>query len=491
MNKIAKKIWWVAALFAFVVAAALYMHGIVTWSLWFDEAFSAALIKESPWELIKLTAADVHPPLYYLLLKVWTLLFGMSEMALRSFSAVCMIGAFGVGFGLVRRYFGVWASYAVLPFVVLAPFLLRYGQEARMYGLATLICFNATYAMLRARESERKIWWILYGVLVAAGMYVHYYTALIWIAHWVWHWYMVRQTPGARFFDRRWIGAYVLAVLLYLPWLPVFLVQANAVQGGFWIGPVSQDSLTSIATNFLFYLQESQVKNWLSVILVALVGGWLVLFYKTYNELRGAKKQYFVLLLLMGFLPAALLFVLSLPPFQPVFVERYFVPSMLGIALLMGVAVALGPKTRRCLMFRISLAVITVAVLIFGVHNVYRADGQHSQSHAKELAAHLQSNLGVNDALVVTSPYTYFEFAYYDTGKTYFADPEHVVGVIGSANLYVGSPYLVHDLASFGATKDDIWLVGPQDIILEAPASWVHLETIQMGGQKAIRYQTN
>lgn len=471
--------------------AWLYFHDIGSWSLWFDEAYSAALISAPPQEVVALTAADVHPPLYYLLLKVWAALFGTSEAALRSFSAVCMIGALGVGFGFVRRFFGARASYAVLPFLVLAPFLLRYGQEARMYALATLICISATYVLLRAEQSKQNKWWILYGILVAAGMYTHYYTALIWIAHWAWHWYMARQTPGARFFDRSWLKAYGLAAILYLPWIPVFLVQARAVQDGFWIPAVTHNSLTNIASNMFLYMQESQVKTWLSLGLIVVVGCSAALLYKTYQLLHGVKKQYFALLLFYSFVPVVLLFVLSLPPMQPVLIERYFVPATLGMYLLIGISVALGPQTRRWVVMKALLVVVALAMLVFGVTNVYRADGQHSQSQAKQLVAQLNERLGSNDVIVITTPYTYFEFAYYDIGgKTYFVDPEHVVGVIGSVNTLIDSPYMVKDLSTFGTSKDNVWLAGSRDIKPDVPKGWTELETIELGGQKAIRYQT-
>ena len=38
-------------------------------AIWVDEAFSLELIKHPFVELVKLDAADVHPPLYYLIYK--------------------------------------------------------------------------------------------------------------------------------------------------------------------------------------------------------------------------------------------------------------------------------------------------------------------------------------------------------------------------------------------------------------------------------------
>ena len=55
-------------------------------SIWFDEAFSAYLIRYDFAKIWHLTSVDVHPPLYYFALKIWSLIFGTSDFGLRSLS---------------------------------------------------------------------------------------------------------------------------------------------------------------------------------------------------------------------------------------------------------------------------------------------------------------------------------------------------------------------------------------------------------------------
>lgn len=42
--------------------------------IWYDELFTVGLIEHSYGELIGLTAQDVHPPLYYMITKVLSLI---------------------------------------------------------------------------------------------------------------------------------------------------------------------------------------------------------------------------------------------------------------------------------------------------------------------------------------------------------------------------------------------------------------------------------
>ena len=75
----AEKYWWVIMIITGAVVFALTMLLARGQSVWFDEGYSILLAKHSVSELLALTAVDAHPPLYYLLLKMWGELFGFSE----------------------------------------------------------------------------------------------------------------------------------------------------------------------------------------------------------------------------------------------------------------------------------------------------------------------------------------------------------------------------------------------------------------------------
>jgi len=66
----------------------LRFRGLAAAEFWYDEAFSALLVRKNWGEMWALIAQDVHPPLYYIGLKLWAGVFGYADFALRSFSAV-------------------------------------------------------------------------------------------------------------------------------------------------------------------------------------------------------------------------------------------------------------------------------------------------------------------------------------------------------------------------------------------------------------------
>jgi len=101
-------------------------------SLWLDEAISANVVKNNSYREIvtNFSVNDFHPPLYYLVLKGWTSLFGYSEVSLRMPSVI---------FSLITIYVVyLMAGPAAAGLTGFNPLLIYYSQEARMYSMVTL-----------------------------------------------------------------------------------------------------------------------------------------------------------------------------------------------------------------------------------------------------------------------------------------------------------------------------------------------------------------
>ncbi len=243
------------------VFGVLSLGNMARWSIWFDEAYGVYLIRHSFAEVATFTAADVHPPLYYWLLKVWQMLFGSSELALRSLSMVMVAVAIVFMYLLVRKSFGKRVGAWTMLLLALSPMLIRYSEEARMYGMAMAIVAAATWVLVRATEKPSRHKLILYVILVSLGMWTHYYTAIMWLAHWVWRYMTVRTTTAKKtaraFWTKEWVWTHMLAVALFLPWLPHMVKQmANVQGGGFWIHPITATTPFNFLTNSILYREN-------------------------------------------------------------------------------------------------------------------------------------------------------------------------------------------------------------------------------------------
>lgn len=392
-------------------------------SIWFDEAFTVGLINRSVHGLIQGTAHDVHPPLFYLVLKLWAAAFGHSIVTLRVFSVFCGVAAVFFGLRLVKRLFGARAAVWAIPFAVLAPFLLRYDIEARMYAMASLIGIGATYvlimAMERTRAKQRSFWlWAAYALLVAAGVYTLYYTALIWIAHAIWCFILFhRDHKKLRKVVREpWLLAFVASGILYLPWLPTFLHQAHSVQHGFWIGAPSANTVVSTFSLAFSWQANWQLSSWESLLFMLAAVTSVYFVVQAWRAVKQSQRVYLLLFGLYAIAPIVVLFAASLPPLQPVFDVRYVSQTIISGYLLVGVAAAVVCKVRPTLTHFVGAAVIVFALfegmLTLQTVGNYNFDTV-SQPSAKQVMNYIYSQNPAQGTVLAQTSEIYLELHYY------------------------------------------------------------------------------
>ena len=214
--------WLLLAVFA---VAALVRLGLTGWhSLWADEVFSLAIATghslehpaatadpalgdfvepegpvhaeefkrylahedppASPARVVRaVLLSDTSPPLYYLLLYGWTLVFGTSDVALRLFSTAWSLACLPLLAGVARRTGG---SRAVLPSCVLfalSPLAVYFSAEGRMYSLLWFCVLATAWVSLVWRQRGGSIAlgaaWV---VASAAGFLTHYFFLFPWTA---------------------------------------------------------------------------------------------------------------------------------------------------------------------------------------------------------------------------------------------------------------------------------------------------------------------
>ena len=331
-------------------------------SVWFDEAYSILVAKQSLSQIIYLAGVDTHPPLYYLVLHVWAGIFGWSEFALRSLSVLAYGASIVVAGALVRKMFSSRAAILAGLFLLFAPLLMRYGFEIRMYSLASLIGISATYVLVCAQQAKgnaQRWLYVLYGVLVAAGMYTLYYLALLWLAHVVWLIATERHSLR-RLWRRAWVWAYGLSLILFLPWLPSFLKQTSNGALASIGQPMNAEQLLGVVTfNFLYKpLWQVNVLETLPLVFLVLAGGWFVV--RAYQTDR--YRNHLLLLICYIAVPIAVLMVVSL--FRPMYVERYLSHIAVGFMLLIACSVWIvssHTKARRVHFMAMTLGVILCA----------------------------------------------------------------------------------------------------------------------------------
>lgn len=120
--------------------------------LWSDEAMSWIVASAAPSEFLDtLVEKESKPPLYYAALHVWIRIFGDSEAALRTMSALCW-PPLGILLAVLGRSLCGRAAPVPLFLCALSPVLVHYGVEARPYAM--LVCAQMLFLWLALRADE-------------------------------------------------------------------------------------------------------------------------------------------------------------------------------------------------------------------------------------------------------------------------------------------------------------------------------------------------
>jgi mannosyltransferase len=207
-------------------------------NLWLDESVSWQFATGSAGALINGTAADIHPPLYYMLLKLWVAVFGDSLVGLRSLSVVFGTAAVYVTARLVDRTVPRAVACAALFWFAVAPHAVLFSQEARMYAAVTAVVLGACLAYRRWVESAfaSRSALTAYTACVVVCLYLHYFTTLALAAislHALLLATGVLKAPGTpprRLPLKIWMAVHAIAGVLYLPWVAVATSQISKGQ---------------------------------------------------------------------------------------------------------------------------------------------------------------------------------------------------------------------------------------------------------------------
>lgn len=213
---------------AFVILTGLLIRLIsLNQSLWLDEATSVVAARDYSFSeiLTKFSPGDFHPPLYYLILKIWMSLVGSSEMAARMISVVFGSATIWVVYKIAKSLqFTNHQSLITSLLLATAPLHIYYSQEARMYILATLFATIVVYFVAEIITSKKRvvrnfIWLIICS---AALLYTDYLPIFLLISLFI---YLIIYEKKYLRSIFRWVGA---TTVLFLPWLPTFITQLES-----------------------------------------------------------------------------------------------------------------------------------------------------------------------------------------------------------------------------------------------------------------------
>ncbi len=354
--------------------------------IWYDELFSMEFAGSSISELVGLTARDVHPPLYYIILRFFLLVFdGVAEQEIiaKIASIVPFVILLIYAVTTIRKHFGMLTAGIFSFAIVCMPGLPEYTTEIRMYSYAMWFVTAALlhgFNLIRNYSDSKKGWDVANGLALwlysTAAAYTHYYAAVAvgtimgLILLWMIGVYVIRmreKSSGKALVNFKALATVIICInftiISYIPWLSKLVSQVSAVKANYWIQPVGIRTFGScIKYMFSGYFSNSAVTTVIAIIMFA-----LSLFMGVYSLIklnRGNEEQSLAFLIL----PVVVCFGIVVSMLmRPVFVSRYMVPSFgcfwLGVSIFIGKE--LNFKKSRFLLQAVACA-MTLFIVIVG-----------------------------------------------------------------------------------------------------------------------------
>jgi hypothetical protein len=351
-----------------LVVIGLVVRLVLMRSIWVDEAISIHQAHMSLGGMLdNLRATDRHPPLHYLILWLTVRLFGDGELAVRAPSILASAALIPMLFALGRDLFDRRTGLVAAGFATIAPLIVWYGQEARMYALFMLLAAIALWAQAKVLKDGRRRYWALYAGATIAMLYTNYFAlipiAIQQIVFAVAAWKRAHAGQPVR---RLLIGCWLtwLALLIAAAPLAPFAVEqfGHSQAEGMGFGgapsagaplslPGSSASLYAVLSNFVWAIWGYHPNS----IMLRIAALWplLMLLSLALMGQRRTSATRVVLALALG--PVVALLFVGLVK-RDLFEVRYFIAAVPMMMLLLARAVAGGPRRR-------TPAIITTGIL--------------------------------------------------------------------------------------------------------------------------------
>ena len=423
-------------------------------SLWHDEAFSALMIRY-PWgEMFYRLSLDVHPPMYYIALRLWHYVFGDGLWSLRGFSIFFGTGTIVAAYLFMKEVFhsekiALWTAILV----AINPFELQYVTEARMYTFGAFFAIFAAYFLVKALRSDtaiqkseqfhmpnlpetisgkKQMFWNYLGFIICTAIIIltHYYLLFTAAALMLYGLAYIIYHHKKDFKKYIWfLLACALALLCFAPWLKIFLWQLHSVGQSYWIPDMNWWSIPSTLWSILLGFADDTTKSSTQKLL-AIVSLFSIFFlWQVIRKTDKFEKWLLLLAIVMPFIGSALFYVKSLTCThaavggalmchgRSVYEDRYFLFS----AIFYSMALAVWLSEMKYKKIGLTLFVIYCLVNAAAIYNYWSGLDIAHKPGMNGAAKYLSANVEPGQHVFSGTSFEFFNYKYYEL--TYYHTP--------------------------------------------------------------------
>lgn len=315
--------FYISWTFIIVFSILLLLVSCQSNDLWLDETFSLGLARHRLNEIIKLTAEDVHPPLYYVILRIAMLLFPNSVRVARIVSIIPIILILFIANIFFLKEFTSKLSILFNSILLSTYSIYKYSLEIRMYSWCLFFCFLCCiFSYYIIKKSEWK-YFFLYVLFAECGAYSQYWTAFGLAINFIIISVLCILKDKSN--TKKVLVSALLGILLYLPWAKVVINQVSVVSSSYWI------SSPTLSTFIDYILSVMPGQSITKIILTLFIIYFIVECIKCITKKE--KTIFYLFTISCLITPLVLILCATIISFlmRPVFIARYAFPFIVFV----------------------------------------------------------------------------------------------------------------------------------------------------------------
>lgn len=391
-----------------------------------DEYFTLATIKFPIMQLITVTARDVHPPLYYFILKIAVKLFSAFNLDLILISKIVTIIPYLIililsATKIRKEYDWLIAGIFTFSLICMSNFYITY-LAIRMYSWAILfLLLSFIYLKDLLVKSDFKSW-CLVSVFTLLGAYTHYFDAIssiiMYIMLMIYLLINKEESFDKKLEIKKWLGSVAFLIVGYIPWMLILFNQLKWVHNNFWIPEVNLDYIIQCIS----YYATLNLYDLIFVIACVFLIFSFIIFISDRLNRENVENNYLLigmsLFLLTIFLGVIISFL-----FKPILRARYLLPAIAVFWFAVSVLVGKLKNNKLIVVSLVLILILGISGISVGFNSV---SGYYNQGISNQ---NFLDEIDNNSTIICANPGVVIQFGTYFNNSDVYIKSHEVYGV--------------------------------------------------------------
>lgn len=369
-----------------LVSLLIRLYNISFGSLWYDELHSASLadpewpfIETLKWYQPDCNLFDGTPPLFNLLLRFFSLIFGYNDFTIRLLPVFIGVFSIYVIYKLGQVLFNKNVGILAAAITSVSPFHIQFSLELRSYGLFMLfsmLSFLFLYKFFEDKSNKNLLYFTLSNIIV---LYSHYFSFIYFASVGLVFIYLLFEKKNYSVeLYKKLLFSGALSFIAYLPWLSTLIKYLKIEK--FWIEKPSSDFFVSI---FNFFLGQQLLVIYLVVALFLIF--ITSILHDKYEEKVKTNTLMITFFILISLIIPYLKSIISIPVIQ----TRYLIFIFGFIIILISSSINFLKISRPGKVFVVLILILLYSSQIFIIKKIYI---RSEEQDWREMTAYIAKN---------------------------------------------------------------------------------------------------